>query len=176
MARGPHVKGPLLVERLEGSDPAKRKLQIVLETIAGRRSIESACQELGIGPAAFHEIRAKLLKGALELLEPRPPGRPPRPVSESESRISELELEVRRLRMELDIAHVREEVLLAMPGVFQPAKAARKKKRDRAGRAQRGARPGGTGSPAPGGPAPPASSGDRAGEEPGPAERETTRR
>jgi len=158
-----------------GSDAAKRKLRIVLEAIPGELSVEAACKELGIGSTAFYEIRAKVLKGAIELLEPRPPGRPPRVVSESESRIGELESEVRRLRIELDIAHVREEVLLAMPGVFQPAKAARKKNRHRAGKPRRNTRSRGSGSRAPGGPAHPAGPGDRAGEGPGSDGSETAR-
>ena len=141
MARGPRAKGPRLVERLAGSELAKRKLRIVLETIAGRRGIEAACQELGIGPTAFYEIRTKVLEGALQPMEPRPPGRPPRPVLETESRISELESEVRRLKLELNIAHVREEVLLSMPSVFQPAKAARKKKGERTKKKRRSIQP-----------------------------------
>ena len=133
MARGPHGKGPGLVEHLPGSDQAKRKLRIVLETIADRKSVQEACQELGIGKTAFHEMRARLLEEALGLMEPRPPGRPRHTVSAGEDRVVQLEAEVRRLRTEVDIAHVREEILLAMPGVFQPAKAGRKKKRKRSG-------------------------------------------
>lgn len=131
MARGRRAKGPGLVEHLDGSDLARSKLRIVLETISGKKSIEAACQELGIGNTAFHELRAKILKGAIELLEPRPPGRPPQPSSPSSDRVAELEAEVRRLKTELDIAYVREEVILAMPGIFKPAKTGRKKKRGR---------------------------------------------
>jgi transposase-like protein len=174
MTRGPHVKGPGLVERLDGSELAKRKLRVVLETISGGKTVEEACQELAIGTTAFHELRAKVLEGAIELLEPKPPGRPPKVVPESEGQISELESEVRRLKLELSIAHVREEVLLSMPSVFQPAKAARKKKRERT-KKRRAVQPRIPGPPAPGDTPLGAGGGDRAGEPSAPDGGEGTR-
>ena len=39
-----------------------------------------------------------------------------------------LEAEVRRLRAELDVSHVKEELMLGMPHLFKPETAASKKK------------------------------------------------
>jgi hypothetical protein len=53
MARGRPASGPQLVERLEGTETAKQRLQVLLETVAGQRQIADACDELGIGKTAF---------------------------------------------------------------------------------------------------------------------------
>ena len=41
-------KGPALVQHLEGSERAKQRLEVILETIAGELTIEQACECLGI--------------------------------------------------------------------------------------------------------------------------------
>lgn len=128
MPRGRPVKGPKLADNLDGSEAAKRKLELVLETVTGKTSVQEACLELGIGKSAFHKLRAAMLQTALERLEPRPPGRPPREPLEGEDRIAELELENERLRMQLEIAHVREEIMLCMPDVVETAEPVPKKK------------------------------------------------
>ncbi len=61
--------GPQLVERLEGSERAKLRLQVMLETLAGTRSIPEACEILGISDSMFHRLRAEVLQTA-----PRPSG------------------------------------------------------------------------------------------------------
>ena len=128
MRRGRPAKGPKLVKRLDGSSEAKRRLEIILETVTGGKTVDEACDELGIGKTAFHDLRARVLQAALQDLEPKPLGRPPRKVSEEQTRIDSLEAHVQQLDTELKIAQVREEILLAMPEVFQPASAVRKKK------------------------------------------------
>jgi len=129
MARGRPKKGPKLVEGLEGSGEAKKRLEVVLETVAGKITIEQACETLGIGRTAFHKLRARVLQTALEDLEPKPLGRPPREVPEEAAKLSKLETEIEQLRMQLEIAHVREEVMLTMPHLFEPLKEAKKKAR-----------------------------------------------
>ena len=76
MPRGRPAKGPKLVEGLEGSDEAKKRLEVVLETIAGKIGIDEACETLDIGKTAFHKLRARVLQSALIDLEPKPLGRP----------------------------------------------------------------------------------------------------
>lgn len=120
MDRGRPVKGPSLVESLEGTEGAKKRLRVVLETIAGEKSVEEACQELGIGKSAFHQIRARVMQGALRDLEPKPAGRPAVVASESEEKIARLEKELDEARLQLQVAHVREELLLGMPEVMKP--------------------------------------------------------
>jgi transposase-like protein len=120
MDRGRPVKGPSLVEDLEGTEGAKKRLRVILETIAGEKSVEEACQELGIGKSAFHQIRAQVMQAALRDLEPRQPGRPAAEPSGSDEKIARLEKELDEAQLQLQVAHVREELLLGMPEVMKP--------------------------------------------------------
>jgi hypothetical protein len=82
MPGGRPPKGPELVEGLEGSKEAKARLRVALETIAGEKSIAEACEELGIGPALVHHLRARALQAALVELEAKPTGRPRKVLSD----------------------------------------------------------------------------------------------
>jgi transposase-like protein len=132
MSRGRPVKGAKLVEDLEGSRDAKKRLKVILEAISGKKSVSEACAELGIGKSAFHELRTRTLQATLENLEPKPAGRPRMEVTEEQAEIERLKREKKELLTELEIAHVREEIMLAMPEVFEPAKKAAEKKTMRA--------------------------------------------
>ena len=120
MTAGRPVTGPELVADLEGSEAAKRRVKVILETVAGQRTIFEACRELGIGKTAVHELRKRVLQAALSDAEPRPVGRPAKeePVVAA-SEVEKLKTENERLRTDLEIAQVREEILLAMPEVFE---------------------------------------------------------
>ena len=50
---GRNPAGPQIAERLEGSPVAKQRLEVILETIAGRLTVPEACQQLGIGESRF---------------------------------------------------------------------------------------------------------------------------
>ena len=108
-------RGPRLARSLEGSAHARRRLEAVLETIAGGMSVREACERLGIGETAFHRMRAKALGAALASLEPKALGRPPRRVDEKDRRIAELGSEIDRLKKVVTTSQVREELALAMP-------------------------------------------------------------
>jgi transposase-like protein len=123
MGRGRPPKGPRLADDQEGSESAKRRLRIVLETVAGERTVASACAELGMGEAAFHELRSRALAAALISLEPKPRGRPPRETAEEASRIGELEEENQHLKIDLRAAQIREEMLM-MPHLLKKKDAA----------------------------------------------------
>ena len=117
-----------MVEDLEGSAPAKRRLRVILETIAGSKTVREACVELGMGKSAFHKLRSEFLKGAVEDLEPKSTGRPRGEVLPPEGeQLQALKAEVRRLRAELDVSHVKEELMLGMPHLFKPAREKGKK-------------------------------------------------
>jgi len=120
MSAGRPVKGPEMVDDLEGSDEAKRRMRVILETLAGQRTIMDACLELGIGKSAFHELRKRVLQAALVDVEPRPAGRPRVEPPPGAAEVERLKAENERLRTNLEVAHVREEILLAMPEVFEP--------------------------------------------------------
>jgi hypothetical protein len=116
MARaGRKPLGPNLVEHLEGSQRAKQRLEVILETITGRLTIDQASQRLGIRPAMFYRLRTEVLEASLARLEPRPVGRPPHRASTEETRNAELECQLAELKSELTLATVREEIARVMP-------------------------------------------------------------
>jgi transposase-like protein len=136
MSVGRPPKGPDHVERLAGADAEKQRLRIVLETLSGERSVESACAELGVGPSRFHELRREALQAALDGLSPGASGRPKRKGPEEDpKRLEALERENEELRIELQAAFVRTEIALAMPHVLtRKARAEIKKKARKARR------------------------------------------
>jgi hypothetical protein len=107
------------VDRLYGSTRAKDRLRIFLETLRGMLTIPEACKLLELSEAQFHHLRHTWLQEALELLEPRRVGRPPREQDAAEltQQCAQLEAEVARLRAEVQGSQVREEIakILADP-------------------------------------------------------------
>ena len=59
MVRGRRTSGPRLAEGTEGTDEAKLRLKVSLETITGQRSVKEACEILGLCEAAFYKIRSR---------------------------------------------------------------------------------------------------------------------
>jgi hypothetical protein len=111
--------GPELVQNLDGSEQAKECLTIILETIAGTRTIEDARNDLGVCESRFHQVRMLALGAALNRLEPRPPGRPPKIESPEQERIAELEEALLEKEAELKSAEVRLEIAQVMPQLLQ---------------------------------------------------------
>ncbi|MGH3429830.1 MAG: helix-turn-helix domain-containing protein [Mycobacteriales bacterium] len=109
------------MERLEGSQRAKQRLQVILETLAGTRSIIDACEILGICESMFHRLRAEVLQTALDRLEPRPLGRPRCGITAEAQQAEALEQEVEELRTELQASQVREELAQIMPSIVRPS-------------------------------------------------------
>lgn len=107
--------GPEIVDRTEGSDVARRRARIVLEVIARERSVESACDALGVETTRFEDLRREGVAGLVAALEPKPVGRPPKPVDEEGERVKALEEENGRLKVELVTSHVREELAIGLP-------------------------------------------------------------
>jgi len=78
---GRKPQGVGLVTPLAGSEHAKRRMTLFLQTLSGQCSVPEACAELGIGQSRFFAQRSAWLQESLALLEPRSPGRPPKPES-----------------------------------------------------------------------------------------------
>jgi transposase-like protein len=117
---------------------AKIRLRIVLDTIAGKRTVSQACAELGVGEAAFHKLRARALDGALSALEPAPTGRPPKQQSPAQAQVGELKRQLQELRTELRATQIREEIALTMPHLLKtPEEAAKKGDPKQAGEQRR---------------------------------------
>lgn len=105
------------VARLTGSPHAKQRLTAVLKTLSGEWTISQACAELAIHAAYFHTLRHEWLQSAVELLEPKPAGRPPQaagPVPDDER--------VARLERELQLADTRREVAEVLASAARPLK------------------------------------------------------
>jgi hypothetical protein len=119
MARGRPPSGPKLVEGMEGSQLARQRLKVILQTVAGELSIPEACAQLGISEPRFHELRAEWMQGAMQLLEPKPVGRPTRQPSPEAARMESLEQQVQELKIDLRAAQIREQLALLMPHVLK---------------------------------------------------------
>jgi hypothetical protein len=131
MARGRRPQIAQLVDRLDGSAPAKARLRALLESLSGRQTIGQASRALGISARRLHTLRGRLLQEVLRRLEPRPAGRPPRPAATPAGPTAELHVEIGRLQLELQAARIRAEVALAIPQVLNRRRA---KKRPRPAR------------------------------------------
>jgi transposase-like protein len=116
--RGRIPAGPESIEQLDGSDKAKERLRVVLETMMGKWRVSEACERLGISEQRFRQLRQELLQAALASLEDRPAGRPRQP--EEPAEITALRQQVAELQRELEVAQVREEIALALPQLSKP--------------------------------------------------------
>jgi hypothetical protein len=115
LPRGRPPSGPALVDKLDGPEPAKRRMKAFLETLSGSKSVAQACTELGLGEAAFHKQRSQWLQGAVELLAPRPPGRPPKADDPQQRLIDGMQQQIFELKKEAQAARLRAEIAIAMP-------------------------------------------------------------
>jgi hypothetical protein len=136
---GRHPAGPEYVEQLEGSELAKRRLRIVLETLANKCGIGTAAKLLGVTEQRVHQLREEALQAALAELEPKPAGRPRRAATGADPAV--LQEQVLELEKELRAAKVRESIALVFPElVVRPEDRAEPKKKTPA-RPKRRARP-----------------------------------
>jgi hypothetical protein len=107
------------VDRLCGSARAKDRLRIFLETLRGALTVPDACDLLQLSEAQFHHVRHTWLQEALELLEPRRVGRPPKQEDAAElaRHCQQLVAEVKELRVRAQGAETRAEIarILADP-------------------------------------------------------------
>lgn len=127
--RGRKPSGPEYVERLDNTAKAKERAMAILETMAGRLTVQEACQRLGIREAFFNRLRKRFLKGGVPALEDRPAGRPARKPSAEEERIQQLEVDLRQARLDLEAAQIREEIALTMPHLLPKPEVEEKKTR-----------------------------------------------
>jgi len=117
MARPPEKTGH--VDPLDGSDADKRRLRVILETVAGERSVKEACEKLGVSEARFHVLRRQALQAALDGLAPGAPGRPRKRDEPDSDRVRDLNQEVSELKVDLQAALVRTEIALTMPHLLR---------------------------------------------------------
>lgn len=120
MAGGRPPLGVRLVDRQGGSEEAKLRLKVIIETLNGERTIPSACQVLDIGESAFHKLRERFIQESVQGLERRAGGRKRKEPTAEERRIAELEGRVKKLERDLEASQIREDLALLMPHVLEP--------------------------------------------------------
>lgn len=123
-------KGVNHVDEIQGSKESKRRAKLILKTITGEMSVKEACEELGVGPTQFANLRTQFLRFGTEGLGPKPAGRRPRArvVSERELELmqqnADLEHENRLLRAQVETAALRrQQVALRSKSLGQAAAA-----------------------------------------------------
>ncbi len=123
MPGGRPTSGPDLVDGLEGSQEAKRKMKIFLQTLEGTRTIGEASELLEINEAMVHRLRGRAMEAAIRDLEAKPIGRPRR-LGGGADRVAELQGEIAKLRSEkaalerkLQGVELKDRLLTAIPGL-----------------------------------------------------------
>lgn len=131
------------VDHLQGSDHARTRLRLILECMLGDMTVPAACEQLGIGESRFHAMRNQWLQDALELLEPRRTGRPPKQLASDEllRRVAQLESEKRDLEQRLCLSEAREQVVTITAATSPSPSPAAVKKTERRRRRRRARQP-----------------------------------
>ena len=111
-----------LLSRLEGSEEAKQRMRVLLETYATGRSIDEACESLGVQRTRLFGLKDQAFQGMLSALEPKPAGRPSSAPSEERAKILELEARVRQLTLEKEAAEIRADIARWMPHLLRDQK------------------------------------------------------
>lgn len=119
--RGRRPSGPSYVDQLPGSELAKERVKVVLETLAGTCRVAEARARLQISEPRFEQLRKQVLLAAVERLEPRAAGRPPQTPAAHEQRLRDLEKQVVELGLDKKLAQTRAEIALALPNVVHQA-------------------------------------------------------
>lgn len=68
----PQPAGP---KGLRGSEEAKRKAAVILETLCGLRNTQSASDELGVALVRYYVLETRMLQAMIDALEPKARGR-----------------------------------------------------------------------------------------------------
>lgn len=128
MKRGRKPLGTKLVERVDASSLAKRRLRAILDQIGGKLTVEEACSAIGVGESVFFDLRAAVLQAAAASLEPGRAGRPRKVATAVDERLEALEQEMQMAKIELHAARLREEIAVSMPHLLRRKKRGSKKK------------------------------------------------
>lgn len=126
--RGRRPVGPEYADKLQGSDVAKERVKIILETMTGACRLKEACARLGICEQRFHQLREEMMTAAVKALEPGQAGRPAHTPTPAEEQVVALQQKLADQEVELRTAKARAEIAVIMPEVkHQPPDASEKK-------------------------------------------------
>jgi transposase-like protein len=118
--RGRTPSGPESVEQLPGSDKAKERVRVILQTMTGELRVQEACAQLDVCEQHIRQLRTTLLLAAIDSVEDKPPGRPAQ--AEEPSEVTALRAQVAELQRQLQAARLSAEIAMALPhvGVASP--------------------------------------------------------
>lgn len=126
--RGRRPVGPEYADKLQGSDTAKERVKVILETMAGTCRLKEACERLGISEQRFHQLREEMMTAALKALEPGQAGRPAHTPTPAEEQVVALQQKLADQEVELRTAKARAEIAVILPEVkHEPPDASEKK-------------------------------------------------
>lgn len=116
---GRKPQGAELVDALAGSEHAKARLKLFLQTMADELSVGAACQQLGICESRFYEQRTAWLHDSIEFLEPRAAGRPrkdeamiaPAELQAVQQRVQELEARAAAVEVQAELVRTLPQVV-----------------------------------------------------------------
>jgi hypothetical protein len=123
--RGRRPVGPEYADKLSGSDTAKQRARVILETIAGTCRVQEACERLGISEQRFHQLREEMMAAAIQALEPGHAGRPAHTPTSAEEQVVALEQKLADQEVELRAAKARAEIAVIMPNLSPPSPSGR---------------------------------------------------
>jgi hypothetical protein len=112
--RGRRPMGPEMVDRLPGSELARERVKVVLQTLTGELRVQEACELLQISEQRFDELRIEAIQAAVASLEPKPAGRPPRSATIDPAEAEQLRARVANLEAQLAAALVRADLAAAL--------------------------------------------------------------
>ena len=119
--RGRRPVGPEYADKLSGSEIAKLRAKVILETMAGACRLKEACERLGISEQRFHQLREEMMAAAVKALEPGHAGRPAHTPTPTEEQLIALEKQLQDNEVELRASKAREEIALIMPEIKHPS-------------------------------------------------------
>jgi hypothetical protein len=82
-----------------------------------QQSVDDACQQLGIGPARFRQLRVRVVDASLASLAPRAPGRPPQKARVTLEQVQALQQQVDAQRRELVRLQAQLELAMSLPAL-----------------------------------------------------------
>lgn len=116
--RGRRPVGPEIAGKMVGSERARQRVTVILETVAGTLRIQDACEELGICGQLFERLRTTAIQAAVTSLEPRPSGRKPRPADPIDpEEFARLQARIVELEAAVQAATIRAELAAALPRI-----------------------------------------------------------
>jgi hypothetical protein len=115
LMRGRTPSGPESVEHLPGSEKAKERVRVILQTMTGALRVQEACAQLDVCEQRIRQLRTAMLEAAIASAEDKPPGRPAQAAESTE--VAALRAQVAALEHELQAARLSAEIAVALPHV-----------------------------------------------------------